>query len=131
MEAIAHSPRRVQGMDRAQLVNAIMHLLADQQSGGIEGLIDRFISVGLGDVINSWISPLENQPVSETQIRRVLGRDLLDEIAWQARMSRKEASFQVALFLPQVVDKLTPTGRVTPGRRWEKRMRRLKRVLVS
>ena len=120
---------RVRGMNNAQLANAIMNVLADQQSGGIERLIDRFVGEGLGEVINSWISPLENQPVSDAQLRRALGREMLGEIAWQARISKKKASSQMALLLPQVVDKLTPTGRIPPGMKLGRRVRLLKRSL--
>jgi len=131
MEAIAHTPRHARGMNNAQLAKAIINVLADQDSGGIEGLIDRFITEGLGDVINSWISPLENQTVTEEQIRRVFGRRMLGSIAWQARLSQKEASSRMALLLPQLVDQLTPTGRVPRGRRWKKSMRSIRRALVS
>ncbi len=104
----------VRGMSNAQLADAIMHVLRDHRSGGLEALVDRFVCKGLGEVINSWISPLENQTVSVAQIRRVLGKEMLGEIAWQARMSKKEVSAMMASLLPQVVDKLTPNGRIPP-----------------
>jgi uncharacterized protein YidB (DUF937 family) len=125
---VADRTRRV---DNTRLLSAIMNVLGNQHSGGIEKLIDRFIDEGLGDIINSWISPLENLPVSESQIRRVFGRDMLGEIAWQARMSQKEVLSEMAFLLPQLVDGLTPTGRIPAGPKLAQRMRRLKRVLVS
>lgn len=105
----------VPGMNNAQLVTAILRVLGDQQqSGGLEALVDRFVELGLGEVINSWISPLENQPVSDAQVRRVLGRAVLGEIAWQAGISKKEASLRLTVLLPQVIDGLTPDGRIPP-----------------
>lgn len=118
-------------MSNAQLANAIMNVLGSQGSGGLEGLVDRFIGKGLGDVINSWISPLENQPVSDTQIRQVLGSDLVGEIAWEARMTKKEALAQMAFLLPQVVDRLTPTGRIPSAVKLGKRIRLIRRSLKS
>ena len=110
-------PRSAWSMNSAQLVNATMNILVDRHSGGIERLIDRFVGEGLGEVINSWISPLDNQPVSDVQLKRVLGKEMLREIAWQARMSKKEASLRLANLLPQLVDRLTPTGRIPPARK--------------
>ena len=98
-----------------RLANAILIVLGKYQSGGLHGLVDQFVVQGLGEVVNSWISTLENKPVSISQIRRVLGREMIDQIASQAHMSRKEASSQIALLLPQLVDKLTPSGRIPPG----------------
>ncbi len=101
--------------EQKNLANAIMSVLGNQQSGGLQGLVDQFVRKGLGEVINSWISPLENRPVSAAQVRRVLGREMIAEIALQARLSKKEASSQIAVLLPQLVDKLTPGGRIPPG----------------
>lgn len=129
MGGINSTPSLVRGKSNAQLANAIMNVLASQQSGGLEGLVDRFIGNGLGDVINSWISPLENRPVSDVQIRRVLGRSMLGEIAWQARMSASDVSSQMTLLLPQLVDKLTPTGRIPPPPKLDRRMRVIRRSL--
>ena len=121
---INHRSRPIHGVNH-QLVSAIINTLADRQMGGLEGLIDRFVEEGLGEVINSWISPLENQPVSDAQIRQVLG-----EIAWQAQISKKEAPSQVAALLPRLIDELTPTGRIPPGIRIEKRIRSLRHSLM-
>ena len=126
---INHRSRPVYGVNH-QLVSAIINTLADRHVGGLEGLIDRFVEEGLGEVINSWISPLENQPVSDAQIRQVLGRKVLGEIAWQAQISKKEAPSQVAALLPRLIDELTPTGRIPPGIRIEKRIRSLRHSLM-
>src|SRR5512140_2021716 len=115
MKGMSHAATPARSVSNAQVANAIMNVLASQRSGGLEGLVDRFIGKGLGEVTNSWISPFENQPVSDTQIQRVLGRELVGEIAWQARMTKKEALAQISSLLPQVVDSLTPTGRILPG----------------
>jgi len=103
------------GVSNARMESAILKVLGNQRLGSLEGLVDQFVGKGLGEVINSWISPLENQPVSVAQIRRVLGNETIAEIAWQARMSKKEASTQIAVLLPQLVDRLTPGGRIDPG----------------
>jgi uncharacterized protein YidB (DUF937 family) len=131
MRAVSYSRRRARDANSAQLKDAILNLLVDQRSGGIERLIDRFVEEGLGDVINSWISPLENQPVSDTQIRQVLRKEVLREIAWQACLSQREASSKIAGLLPELVDRLTPTGRVPPGGELQRRIRRVKNVSMS
>jgi uncharacterized protein YidB (DUF937 family) len=98
-----------------QVINAIMTVLAKQRSDGLEDLVDRFVEHGLGEVINSWISTEANLPVSVTQIRRILDRGLIDEIALQARISKREASLRLAVLLPEVINRLTPQGRIPLG----------------
>jgi uncharacterized protein YidB (DUF937 family) len=38
------------------LLNAMMGILGNQQSGGLSGLVNQFAGKGLGDIINSWVS---------------------------------------------------------------------------
>lgn len=100
---------------RGSVASAIVNVLADHRYGGLEGLVDNFIGTGMGEVINSWISTQKNIPVSPRQVRQALGRDMIAQIARQAGVSRQQASLQIADILPQLVDRLTPSGRIPPG----------------
>ena len=101
----------------AELLNVVLGMLAnrDGSSPGLGGLIEQFQRGGLGDVIGSWISTGQNLPVSGDQLGSVLGPDLLEQIARQLGVSQGEAADQVSQVLPQVVDELTPDGRVPEG----------------
>src|SRR5262249_45986899 len=45
--------------------------------GGLGGLLDKLQKGGLGNAINSWIGPGQNQPVSPGQLGSALGPDII------------------------------------------------------
>lgn len=98
-----------QGSGNAVL-EAVLRLIGDPQTGGLSGLMDAFQKAGLGHVFSSWVSTGENQPISAEQIRSILGSERVQSFASQAGIDADQASQQLAQILPQVVDKLTPDG---------------------
>lgn len=94
------------------LLETVMKLINNPQTGGLAGLIQSFQQGGLGDVVNSWVSTGANQPVSPEQIQNVLGNSQLQGLAAQLGVSPEQASGNLAELLPQLVDKLTPNGQV-------------------
>jgi uncharacterized protein YidB (DUF937 family) len=82
--------------------------------GGLDGLIERFQRGGLGDVIGSWVGHGQNRPVQPTQLAQALGPDTLDTLERQTGMDRDTLLSQLAQVLPEVINGLTPQGRV-PG----------------
>jgi uncharacterized protein YidB (DUF937 family) len=102
----------------ADLLRAVVQMLGNSGGpggGGLEDLIARFQRGGLGDVIASWISTGQNLPVSADQLREVLGNDTIGALAGQTGASHGDLLGQLAQMLPQVVDHLTPQGRVPEG----------------
>lgn len=97
------------------LLNIVMQLINNPQTGGLGGLVQSFQQGGLGDIVNSWVSTGQNLPISAEQIQAVLGGGQLQNIAAQLGMSTEQASGSLADLLPQVVDKLTPNGQVPEG----------------
>ncbi|UCV07621.1 YidB family protein [Dechloromonas denitrificans] len=97
------------------LLETVMKLINNPQTGGLAGLIQSFQQGGLGDVVNSWVSTGANQPVSPEQIQNVLGNSQLQGLAAQLGVSPEQASGNLAELLPQLVDKLTPNGQVPQG----------------
>jgi uncharacterized protein YidB (DUF937 family) len=95
-----------------QLLSVVLGMLNDQKSGGLSGLLDRFQQNGLGEQVSSWIGPGQNQPVSDEQIDETLGHDKVEQIAQQAGISHEQASGGIAELLPNLIDKLTPEGKV-------------------
>ncbi|MBL0938245.1 MAG: DUF937 domain-containing protein [Gemmatimonadaceae bacterium] len=83
-----------------------------QQNGGIEGLVQKFQSGGLGDVVQSWVGTGANTAVSGAQLERVLGADSVASVASQAGVSPSEASNGLAAVLPELVNQLTPGGSI-------------------
>ncbi len=95
-------------------MSTVMNLVG-KQSGGLNGLISKFNSKGLGDVVSSWVGTGKNQPVSPEQIANVLGSDQIKNIASKTGMDTNAVTSQLSNLLPQVVDKLTPEGKVPEG----------------
>jgi len=97
----------------AQLVGILGGLLA--QSGGLQGLANRFSQSGQGNTFASWVGLGENQTISSNQIQNVLGPEQLSALAAKMGVDPAQASHFLAEYLPKIVDKLTPTGKVDPN----------------
>jgi uncharacterized protein YidB (DUF937 family) len=80
--------------------------------GGLDVLINRFKQSGLEDVINSWISTGQNQPISPPQLRRALGDETVNNLSRQAGAPQEDLLTQLSRYLPRVIDGLTPNGQV-------------------
>lgn len=77
-------------------------------------LKEKFDAAGLGDTVDSWISTGENQSISADEVKQVMDPTKLQVIADDAGIDVDTAAANVAESLPQLVDKLTPTGAI-PG----------------
>lgn len=95
---------------RNNLLENIGGLINNPQTGGISGLIQNFKDKGLGDVVSSWISTGKNLPISADQIKSVLDKTQIQQIAQKLGVSTEDASQHLAEYLPKVIDKLTPEG---------------------
>ena len=94
------------------LLGVLTGLLA--QSGGVQGLVNKFTQAGHGDKVSSWLSPGENKPIDPEHVEQVVGPEQISAIATKLGVDPAQASQLLAKFLPSVVDKLTPNGRVEP-----------------
>ncbi|MCS6304979.1 MAG: DUF937 domain-containing protein [Nitrospira sp.] len=100
--------------------NSLLQVLAgllgkDSSIGGLAGLIQAFQKNGLGEIVNSWVSTGQNLPITPSQVEQGLGGDLLSQLASQAGLSSGAAGSQLAGLLPDLVDKLTPNGKIEAG----------------
>ena len=82
------------------------------QHGGLNGVLDKFKTSGLGDQVASWVGTGENQAVSPDQITSALGSSQIAELAAKFGISPDVLSSQLAQHLPDVINKLTPHGEV-------------------
>ena len=98
--------------EAAPLTGILSGLLA--QSGGLQGLANKFSQSGQGDAFSSWVGMGENQPVSSNQIQQALGSDQVRALAARMGVDPALASNFLAEYLPKIVDKLTPAGKVDP-----------------
>jgi uncharacterized protein YidB (DUF937 family) len=110
------------GGGNAMLMQVIGALLQGQGGGGaagglggLGGLLQQLQQGGLGEAAQSWVSTGQNLPVSPGQLQSALGADRIDALAQQVGMPAGDLSSQLAQFLPQVVDQLTPNGQLPDG----------------
>ncbi len=103
------------GGTQNNVLNAVLGLLSNQQSGGLGGLVSQFKASGLGDIINSWVSTGKNLPITPAQIQQGIGADTLKNLAQSAGVSSEEMTSHLSQLLPQIVDKLTPNGSIPQG----------------
>jgi uncharacterized protein YidB (DUF937 family) len=95
------------------LIGVIGGLL--EQSGGLQGLMSKFNQAGQGDAFKSWVGAGENQPISGNEIHQALGSEQVNALAAKLGIDPNQASHFLAEYLPKVVDKLTPAGKIEPG----------------
>lgn len=98
------------GLDPQMLIGLVGSLLAS--SGGLQGLLAKLQSGGLGDAAQSWIGTGANQPVSGEQLGSALGPDLMGTIASQLGGTPAQASGTLAELLPGLIDQLSPKGQL-------------------
>ena len=81
-------------------------------SGGLNELLKQFQQSGQGDVAKSWVGTGPNKAISPNDLAKTLGADQIDTLMTKTGMSRDELIAGLSQVLPEVVDKLTPQGRV-------------------
>ena len=81
-------------------------------TGGLGELVDHFTKNGEGKTAESWIGKGPNAPITDSQMEKTLGDDLIDSLVKQTGLSREELLARLSKTLPEAVDKLTPDGQV-------------------
>lgn len=95
------------------VVGGILDMINDSRTGGLEGLAGKLTQKQLGNVVESWISTGKNKSVSTSQLNNALGGDMINNLAGKLGVSPAVALKMLAKYLPVIVDKLTPDGKVS------------------
>ena len=104
-ESPAHDPHA--------MLESVMDLIG--QHGGLGGLLDKLKASGLGDAVSSWVGTGDNQPVPANQLESAVGADTISQIIAKLGVSKEQASSLLAKYLPMVIDRLTPHGKLEEG----------------
>jgi uncharacterized protein YidB (DUF937 family) len=94
------------------LLQGILDLLDEPQSGGIAGLAQLFQKQGMGELAASWIGTGANRSISPDELERALGSERVDALGRRAGLSHAATSSALASLLPEIVNQLTPQGEV-------------------
>jgi uncharacterized protein YidB (DUF937 family) len=81
-------------------------------SGGLGDLLNQLQQGGHGETANSWVGKGENKPIAPGDLASALGADQIQSLSAQSGLSRDELLSGLSQYLPQVIDHLTPDGRL-------------------
>jgi uncharacterized protein YidB (DUF937 family) len=81
-------------------------------SGGLGDLLKQLQQNGHGETANSWVSPGPNKQIAPGDLANALGADQINSLMSQSGLSRDELLSGLSQHLPEVVNHLTPDGRL-------------------
>jgi uncharacterized protein YidB (DUF937 family) len=81
-------------------------------SGGLNDLLKQFQQGGQSDVVQSWIGTGPNKSISPDTLSKVLSPDQIRTLTAQTGMSRNDLIAALSQQLPELVNQLTPDGRI-------------------
>jgi uncharacterized protein YidB (DUF937 family) len=92
------------------LTKAAMKLVGGNE--GLQGLVGKLDAAGLAEMAQSWVGTGDNKAISPDQVRAALGEDEVHRAATEAGISDDEAAGGLAEMLPDLVNRLTPDGKL-------------------
>jgi uncharacterized protein YidB (DUF937 family) len=81
-------------------------------SDGLGNLIKEFQQSGHGRTAQSWVSTGPNQEIAPNDLANALGNDTLDALSQKTGLGREDLLIGLRQHLPDLIDKLTPHGRL-------------------
>jgi uncharacterized protein YidB (DUF937 family) len=81
-------------------------------SGGLGNIIKELQESGHGRIAQSWVGTGPNEEIAPTDLANALGSDTLNTLSRQSGLSVDELLTGLSQHLPDLVDQLTPTGRL-------------------
>jgi uncharacterized protein YidB (DUF937 family) len=81
-------------------------------SGAVDNLIKGFQDSGHGHAAQSWVGTGPNQKIAPNDLVDALGSDTVDALSRQTGMSREDLLAGLSQHLPDLIDQLTPKGRL-------------------
>jgi len=105
------------GTDRGGFLAEIGQTLQSKFAGSglstaLGDLVARFQAAGQGATANSWVSAEANSPVNVDELEAALGHETLSDLAHKTGLSQQELLLRLNAALPEVVNRLTPNGRL-------------------
>jgi uncharacterized protein YidB (DUF937 family) len=81
-------------------------------SGGLNDILKQLEQNGHGEVAKSWVGTGPNKQISAQDLEKALGTEQVNTLAQQAGLSKVALLDGLSDQLPDLVDQLTPHGRV-------------------
>ena len=84
-------------------------------SGGLGDVLNQLQKNGHGEAANSWVGQGSNKQISPGDLANALGADQIDHMMSQSGLSREDLLSGLSQQLPEVINHLTPDGRLPTG----------------
>jgi uncharacterized protein YidB (DUF937 family) len=97
-------------VEAAAMPTAINAVLAKTQYRDLNGLVVALQKGGLSAQVQSWLGPGVNLPITEDQLKTVLGNTQVQEFARHLGLPGDATLKLLAQYLPDIVDKASPNG---------------------
>ena len=81
-------------------------------SGGLASVMKELQSSGQGKAAQSWVGTGQNEEIEPDDLAKALGSNSIDAMAKHTGMSRDDLLQGLSQQLPQLVNHLTPNGRL-------------------
>jgi uncharacterized protein YidB (DUF937 family) len=81
-------------------------------SGGLGDVLKQLQQSGHGDAANSWVGNGPNKAIAPGDLANALGADQINSLASHSGMSSDELLKGLSQYLPEVINHLTPDGRL-------------------
>jgi len=81
-------------------------------SGGLGDLLKQLQQSGHGETANTWVGPGQNKPIAPGDLAKALGADQINGLMAQSGLSREDLLSGLSQQLPEVINHLTPEGRL-------------------
>ncbi len=91
-------------------------------TGGMMDLVQQFRGAGRADAVDSWVARGENRDVSPDDLSEVLTEQQVAFLTKRSGLSREELLKGLSDQLPQVIDRLTPDGRLPTAEEMQRRV---------
>ena len=98
----------------AVILSQVMSMI-QSRPGGLAGILQSIQQGGLEHLVESWIGTGQNLPLSADQLRNTLGSDWISRASQATGLPQSEAEQHLSNLLPQIVDHLSPDGRMPQG----------------
>ena len=102
-------------VEAAALPTLVNTVLAKTQYHDLNGLVAALQKGGLNAQVQSWLGPGANLPITEDQLKAVLGNTQLQDFARQLGLPVDQTLKVLAQYLPEIVDKASPNGTLKPA----------------
>ena len=101
------------GLDLKDISSALSGLMGGSEGEGginLSNLLSGMQSGGLASMAASWLGDGDNENISPTQVKELLGQDKIDEFSTKLGVDQENALNGLAAALPNVIDKSSSGG---------------------